>query len=116
MPLKAMMNKLSVGALACAAALQVNAQNVQRWIHPGFAQLDSSLYEDETQYPNTLANSDVFQFFFEDVNNLGIDPSGNGQRSLANRVAILKKHGIRISVEVVAPNPIDGNYALVPAC
>lgn len=90
-------------------SVDCRAQDLQRWIHPGFAQLDSSLHEDETQYPTALREGDVYQFFLDDVDNLGA--TGPGMTSLQARIAIYKKHGIRISVEAIGLNVADGaNY------
>jgi alpha-tubulin suppressor-like RCC1 family protein len=77
---------------------------VERWIHPGFSQIDSPLYEDEQQYPIALRESDVFQFFADDVANLGLQ-SPNALRA---RIALLKKYGTKISVEAIGINPADG--------
>jgi alpha-tubulin suppressor-like RCC1 family protein len=79
---------------------------VERWIHPGFAQIDSPLYEVEAQYPTALRESDVFQFFAEDVANLGFSEASRA--SLRARIALLKKYGVKISVEAIGINPADG--------
>jgi hypothetical protein len=106
-PSKLRLNCVLVAWLAIASAPVLCAQNVQRWIHPGFAQIDSPLYEDESQYPAALRESDVFSFFVEDIANLGYLAGGSGRPGLAARIQIFKKHGTRIAIADKGPN---GSY------
>jgi hypothetical protein len=99
---------LLVAWLALASAPGLWAQNVQRWIHPGWAELDSPKYQDESQYPTALSQSDVFQFFIGDVANLGYLNGGN-RPHLQARIQIFKKYGTRISVVDDGPNALEGH-------
>lgn len=104
--------------LICATALSFSvdsavAQNVERWIHPGFAHDDSACsicgidtYENkyEQNYANTLRETDVFQFFINDLYNLGNyapDP-----QQLRTRVGLFRKYGIRVSAEATGLNDV----------
>jgi len=98
------------------------AQNIQRWVHAGFAETNSPDYLNEQKYPTTLRESDVYQFFMEDVNNLGVTPEGRG--FLRARIELLKKFGTLISVESYGinpvvrgyQNPVDGKWVEVMLC
>jgi hypothetical protein len=113
-PSKLRLNCVLVAWLAIASAPVLCAQNVQRWIHPGYGepgagQLDSPSFQDESQYPTALSQSDVFQFFSGDVANLGYLDNGSGRPGLAARIQIFKKHGTRISIEGGGPNEQEGD-------
>jgi hypothetical protein len=98
-----------------------SAQNVQRWIHPGFGvspnadpndnQLSSPDFVNESTYPTALRDTDVFQFFVEDL--ARATSAGTFRDRLATRIQIFKKHGTRISVTDGGPNAVEG-YAWNP--
>lgn len=132
--------KLTLTILPLAAALVacvVNpcpAQNVQRWIHPGFGvspnedpndnQLSSLDFVDESKYLTALQQSDVFQFFVEDLAR-GV-AAGTYRNNLAARIQIFRKYGTRIAVHDGGPNALEGHawnpaqtcgdFGLNPAC
>ncbi len=97
------------------------AQNVDRWIHPGFGHngsacaicgIDTYANDYEENYATTLRETDVFQFFINDIYNLGFyvyDP-----QQLRTRVGIYRKYGIRVSAEATGLNDIltDSNPAI----
>jgi hypothetical protein len=112
-PSKLRLHCVLVAWLALASASGLCAQNVQRWIHPGYAELDSPLYQDETQYRAALRDADVFSFFVEDVANLGYLNNEAGRPGLAARIQLFKKYGTRIAVADGGPNALEG-YAWNP--
>jgi hypothetical protein len=116
---------LVAAALIIAFAPRSEAQNVQRWVHPGYAELDSTAYNYENNYATALAGSDVFQFFLEDVANLGYSRANcpneatlcdnvDGRNKLVARIQIFKRHGTRISIADRGPNGPEG-YAWNPS-
>src|SRR5882724_694566 len=90
--------------VVCAAAYlsmttvaHVKAQNVERWIHSGFSyeyNNDLAQFNNEGNYPTVLENADVVQMFVDDVMNKGLN-----NPTFAARLALYRKHGIRLAVE-----------------
>lgn len=123
---------LAISLLAAALTLSLaqpgSAQNVQRWIHPNIvpipnvpfsAETNSIQYENETTYQAALSGSDVFNFFIDDVANIGT--TQRGRDSLRTRIQIFKKYGTRIAVTDAGPNAMEGfawnpNYADTHYC
>jgi alpha-tubulin suppressor-like RCC1 family protein len=87
-------------ALFCLCVLSappLRAQRVERWIHSGFSyeyNHDLAQFNNESNYPTVLQNIDVVQMFVDDVMNKGLN-----NPTFATRLALYRKHGIRLAVE-----------------
>jgi hypothetical protein len=115
-PSKLRFHCVLVAWLAIATAPLLCAQNVQRWIHPGYGAsgLDpySAQNQVESQYATALRESDVFQFPVEVVANIGYVGSAevraSARSALAARIQLFKKYGIRIAIADKGPNASEG--------
>jgi alpha-tubulin suppressor-like RCC1 family protein len=88
--------------LCVAIAAPLRAQNVERWIHSGFTDEYNNHVEqfnDEWRYPTVLENTDVVQMFVNDVMNQALYNPGVAMPRFASRLALYRKHGIRLAVE-----------------
>jgi alpha-tubulin suppressor-like RCC1 family protein len=92
----------AIFCLCVATAAPLRAQKVERWIHSGFTDEYNNHVErfnDEWRYPTVLENTDVVQMFVDDVYNRRLYNPDVAMPLFAARLALYRKHGIRLAVE-----------------
>jgi hypothetical protein len=101
-PTKYLQIASAIFCLCVLIASPLRAQKVERWIHSGFTyeyNYDLAQFNNEANYPTVLENTDVVQMFVNDVENQGLYNPEVAMPRFATRLALYRKHGIRLAVE-----------------